>query len=143
MSNRLMGVAIFMVAALYLWQARGFQANFGDVLGPSVFPTMVGLLALLLSASMVVLPSGSVTWPERRRMARQAAALVVMVLYALFLGQLGFPIATFGLIAALAVLMGGPPLKSLAVGAALSIGLFVLFDRLLGLPLDALGSWFG
>lgn len=138
-----MGVAIFVIAALYLWQARGFQANFGDVLGPSVFPTMVGLIALVLSASMVIAPSGSVSWPEPHRIARQAAALGVMILYAFFLGQLGFPLATFGLIAALAVLMGGPVPQSLAVGAALSLGLFVLFDRLLGLPLDLLGSWFG
>ena len=143
MSVRLLGVAVLMVAALYAWVGRGYSAPFGDVLGPSVFPVLVGVPAMLLAASLVVFPSGTVAWPPPGRIARQAIGLAVLVAYAWLLKPLGFPIATFGLIAGLAVALGGPVLQSVALGAAMSVGLWVLFDQVLGLPLALLGNWLG
>jgi putative tricarboxylic transport membrane protein len=62
--------------------------------------------------------------------------------YAFLLLPLGFPIATFGLIAGLGIVLGGAPLKAVALGAVLSPGLWALFDQVLGLPLALLGRWF-
>lgn len=143
MSVRLAGVAIFMIAALYTWYGRDYTASFGDVLGPSVFPMIVGIPAMILSASLVVFPSGQVAWPDRSHMARQVAALAILAGYAWLLLPLGFPIATFGLIAGLGIVLGGKPLKAVALGAVLAPGLWALFDQVLGLPLAVLGRWFG
>lgn len=141
MTVRLSGAAIFVIAALYTWYGRGYSAPFGDVLGPSVFPMIVGILAMVLSASLVVFPSGQVAWPDRSHMLRQIAALAVLLGYTFLLLPLGFPIATFGLIACLGVVLGGAPLKAVALGAVLSPGLWVLFDQVLGLPLPLMGHW--
>jgi len=141
MSVRLAGVAIFMIAALYTWYGRDYTANFGDVLGPSVFPVIVGIPAMILSASLVVFPSGQVEWPDREHILRQAAALLILFGYAWLLRPLGFPLATFGLIAGIGVVLGGPPVKCLVLGAVLAPGLWLLFDQVLGLPLAFLGSW--
>ena len=143
MSVRLLGAAILVVAALYGWVGRNYSAPFGDVLGPSVFPVMVAVPAMLLAASLVVFPSGEVSWPEPARLARQLAGLAVLVGYALLLVPLGFPIATFGLVAGLAVVLGGKPIPSALLGLGGSLGLWALFDRILGLPLALLGSVFG
>ena len=48
---RLAGVAIFLIAALFTWVGRGYTATFSDVLGPSVFPVIVGIPTMILSAS--------------------------------------------------------------------------------------------
>lgn len=142
MSVRLAGVAIFMIAALYTWYGQDYTASFGDVLGPAVFPMIVGIPAMILSASLVVFPSGQVGWPDRNHMLRQAAALAILVGYAFLLLPLGFPLATFGLIAGLGIVLGGAPLKAVALGAILAPGLWALFDQVLGLPLAILGRWF-
>lgn len=143
MTVRIAGVAIFVIAALYTWYGQGYTANFGDVLGPAVFPVIVGIPAMILSASLVVFPSGQVDWPDRSHMARQAAALAILVGYAFLLLPLGFPLATFLLIAGLGIVLGGAPLKAALLGAVIAPGLWALFDQVLGLPLAFLGRWFG
>ena len=143
MSVRLAGAAIFVIAALYTWYGRGYTANFGDVLGPSVFPLVVGIPTMILSASLVAFPTGRVEWPDRAHMARQLAALAILLGYALLLRPLGFPIATFALVAGIAVILGGTPAKAAILGAVVSPALWALFDQVLGLPLAVHGTWFG
>ena len=143
MSVRLLGLAVLAVALWYGWVGRSYSAPFADVLGPSVFPVIVAVPAALLAASLVVFPSGEVTWPGPARLARQGAGLGVLVLYALLLKPLGFPLATFGLVAGLAFVMEGPLRTSLILGAVMSLALWALFDRVLGLPLAFLGPWLG
>ena len=70
------------------------------------------------------------------------AALVILIAYAWLLRPLGFPLATFGLIAALGMVLSGKPWKALVLAAFIAPGLWALFDQLLGLPLAFLGSWF-
>ncbi|QFT62057.1 tripartite tricarboxylate transporter TctB family protein [Roseivivax sp. THAF30] len=142
MTVRLAGVAIFVIAALYTWYGREYTASFGDVLGPSVFPLIVGIPAMILSASLVVFPTGAVHWPGPSHMLRQAAALAILLAYALLLRDLGFPLATFGLILGIGILLGGAPLRALILAALLAPALWALFDQVLGLPLAVLGRWF-
>ena len=142
MSVRIMGVAIFMIAALYTWQAGTYAVSFGDVLGPTVFPIIVGVPMMILSASLVVFPSGQVDWPAPGRMVRQAAALAVLVGYTMALEPLGFPLATFGLIALIGITLGGAPWRATLLGAVMAPSLWALFDQVLGLPLDFLGELF-
>lgn len=141
MSTRLAGVAIFVVAALYTWFGSGYSAPFGDVLGPAVFTAIVGIPAMILSASLVAFPSGRTDWPDRRGWLRQAAALAILFGYALTLKGIGFPVATFFLIALLGVVLGGSPARAAVLGAVMSLALWALFDQVLGLPLAFLGAW--
>lgn len=143
MSIRLAGAAIFVIAALYAWHSATYSAPFGDVLGPSVFPLIVGIPAMILAASLVVVPAGHVEWAPRGRILRQGAALAILLGYAFMLQPLGFPLATGLLIASLGLVLGGPPWRSVLLGATIAPALWVLFDRLLGLPLAFAGTWFG
>ena len=143
LGTRLTAAAVFLVAAAYTLVGRGYSAPFGDVLGPSVFPTLVGVPAMILAGWLALFPGRGSGWPVRARVLRQAAAVAILVAYAFLLQPLGFPIATGLLIASVAWLMGGPPGKSVLLGALAAPGLWALFDRVLGLPLDLLGRWFG
>ncbi|EPX86793.1 putative tricarboxylic transport membrane protein [Salipiger mucosus DSM 16094] len=131
-----------MIAALYMYFGKQYSADFGDVLGPSVFPMVVGIPAMLLSATLVVFPSGEVSWPDRGHMARQLLALAILLGYAFLLRPLGFPLASFGLIAGIGTVLGGAPLKAVILGAIMSPALWALFDQVLGLPLAFFGYWF-
>lgn len=142
MSVRILGVAIFVIAALYTWQAGTYAITFGDVLGPTVFPIIVGVPMMILSASLVVFPSGQVDWPEGNKLWRQAAALIVLVGYTVVLEPLGFPLATFALITLIGIILGGAPWRAFVLGATMAPGLWALFDQALGLPLDFLGELF-
>ena len=142
-STRILSAAIFVVAAVYTWYGSTYTVSFGDVLGPSVFTLIVGIPAMVLSGSLIVFPGGSIEWAGRSHLMRQAIAIAVLVGYAWLLKPLGFPLATFGLIAALAIVLGGDARKSLLLGGAMSLSLWVLFDQILGLPLAFLGSLFG
>ena len=137
-----MGVAIFLIAALYTQRAGTYAVTFGDVLGPTVFPIIVGVPMMILSASLVVFPTGQVQWPAPQRMGRQAAALAVLAGYTIVLEPLGFPLATFALIALIGIVLGGAPWRAALLGAIMAPGLWALFDQVLGLPLDFLGSLF-
>lgn len=137
-----MGVAIFVIAALYTRQAGTYAITFGDVLGPTVFPIILGIPMMILSASLVVFPSGQVDWPAPQRMGRQLAALAVLVGYTLTLEPLGFPLATFALIALIGITLGGAPWRATLLGAIMAPSLWALFDQVLGLPLDFLGELF-
>jgi putative tricarboxylic transport membrane protein len=134
-----MGVVIFVIAALYTRQAGTYAVTFGDVLGPTVFPIIVGIPMMILSASLVVFPTGQVDWPAPQRMWRQAAALAVLVGYTMTLEPLGFPLSTFALIG---IILGGAPWKAVVLGALMAPALWALFDQVLGLPLDFLGELF-
>jgi putative tricarboxylic transport membrane protein len=138
-----MGVVIFVIAALYTRQAGTYAITFGDVLGPTVFPVIVGIPMMILSASLVVFPTGQVDWPAPQRMGRQAAALAVLVGYTLLLEPLGFPLATFALIALIGMILGGAAWRAILLGAISAPALWALFDQVLGLPLDFLGTLFG
>jgi putative tricarboxylic transport membrane protein len=143
MSIRIFGVVIFVISTLYTWNAGSYAITFGDVLGPTVFPVIVGIPMMILSASLVVFPSGQVDWPAPQRMWRQAAALAVLIGYTIVLRPLGFPLATFALIALLGIILGGAAWKAVLLGAIMAPALWALFDQVLGLPLDFLGSLFG
>ena len=142
-STRLLAAVIFVVAAVYTYYGNTYTVSFGDVLGPSVCPVIVGVPAMIFAGSLVVFPGGGVQWAGRTHLIRQGIALAVLLAYAWLLKPLGFPLATFGLIAALAATLGGPAVKSIQLGAAMSLWLWVLFDQILGLPLAFLGTIFG
>ena len=143
MSDRIAGIAIAAIALFYVIAAGSYGTSFGDPLGPSVFPRMVGIPALLLALSLVIRPGPAPDWARGGRLLRQAAALGVLIGYALLLEPLGFPLASFLAIALLGTLMGAPVRKGALAGLVAAPLLFLLFDRLLGLPLPMIGTLFG
>lgn len=143
MIDRIVGTAIFMIAVSAVYVARGYEAGFGDPLGPAAFPQMIGGAAALLSLGMILRPD-----PDPRRqpveaVLRQGATVAVLVLYVLLLEPLGFPLATTLGTGALALLFGASAGGAGMTGVAVGISLFLIFDRVLGLPLPFAPALFG
>jgi hypothetical protein len=139
LTQRIVALALFLICAVYLHAATGF--SFGSWSSPKAgfMPTIVGALGVLLSAANVVRvfrvgfsgPADLGASPSRA-----LAFLVVLLLYAGLLGILGFLPATF--LATLALLKVGE-LRGLvlpiAIAACFAGGIWLLFGRILQLPL--------
>lgn len=127
---------VLATAAAVALEARTFTVAFPtDPLGPAAFPLVAAALLALGGFALLLEGPGAADPLEPGASRRLVLASVSFVAYALLLAPLGFLPATALEFAALAVLFGGRPLASLAVGAGFSVFLFVVFVYALGLPL--------
>lgn len=137
-SDRIAGAVLAALAAWIWWKAGSFQIAFGDPVGPSVFPRLVAAPMALCAAVLIVAPDAAPRWPGAGALMRQGAALTALAAYPALLVPLGFPLATAAAVAALARTLGAGWLQGAAAGAAMGVGLWVVFDPGLGLPLPLL-----
>lgn len=143
MSDRIAGVLLTVIALAYVVTAGSYEVGFGDPLGPTTFPKIIGIPAVLLAASLVPWPGPRAEWASWPQGRNQVIAVVTLLGYALLLERVGFVASTFLLLAVMAVLMGARTWQAIGLGAVGSPLMFVAFDRGLDLPLPLLGSWFG
>jgi len=143
MIDRMVGAVIFMIAVSAVWVARGYEASFGDPLGPAAFPQMVAALAAILSLGLLLRPDPDPVAQSGPALARQLCTLAVLSGYVLLLEPLGFPLSTTLGTGCLALLLGTRPWKAGVTGLAVGISLFVIFDAVLGLPLPFAPAIFG
>ncbi|MBS7811468.1 tripartite tricarboxylate transporter TctB family protein [Roseococcus pinisoli] len=133
-ADRLLGVALIVIAGLTLWSAQSLVVAFAaDPLGPKGFPSAVATILAVCGALLLFGRGLPFAWPERR--AAPFLLLVVMAAYALLLEPLGFLLATAGLALGVALLFGARLWMALLTSAATSAALWALFDKLLDLPL--------
>jgi putative tricarboxylic transport membrane protein len=138
-AGRVFGLVLIALAAAAIGAAQSLEVAFAaDPLGPRGFPTVVAAVLGVCGALLLVPRGAPFDWPERRW--APWALVMVMTGYALLLAPLGFVAATALLAAGTAALFGARPLPAALTGAATSLALWALFDRLLDLPLPK-GPW--
>lgn len=144
MSDRIVGILLFALAVAYGLQARGFESPIlTDPLGPSAFPKLLAVLLGLSSIYLIVRPDPGGQWPRGLALMHLVLTVVVLVAYAFILVPVGFIPATFVALSVLALQLGTRFVPSAVMGLAASVGLYVVFDPLLGLPLPAGTLLFG
>ena len=136
MSDRVFGGLGLLLAVFFIWQATLIQESpFSDVVGPKVFPIIIGSVLGLSALVFVVRPDPAPHWPAARRLFEIAMAIAVMVAYAILLPDVGFLIATAIASAYLTWRLGTRPVQSLLVGLLVSVGIYAVFHLVLGLSL--------
>lgn len=136
MSDRIFGGLGLALAIFFIWQATLIEESFiSDVVGPKVFPIIIGVILGLSSLWFILRPDAEPQWPGAGRLLEIGAAVVVMVIYAQLLPVAGFLIATAVASAYLTWRLGTPPLQSLLVGVLISGGIYLVFRVILGLSL--------
>lgn len=142
-ADRIAGVALAAFAVWYGLAAGAYTAGFSDPLGPSAFPRMVAVPMGVLSLYLIVKPDPDPTWPRGAALLGQAAAVATLVLFAMAIRPLGFPLSAFLAVTALARILGGDWRQSLVTAAGLAVGLYLLFEFALDLSLPLGTLWFG
>jgi putative tricarboxylic transport membrane protein len=140
-SDRLTGLLIAALAIWYGWTANNFEEGFGDPVGPSAFPKLLAVPMGLFALYLVVRPDPEPAWPRGNPLIRQLTMLATLLVYPLILEPLGFPLSTALALFVMAVVLRGT-LKAAGISAiAISLGLFVTFDQILGLHLPMLPAF--
>ena len=141
MTDRIFGLIGLLLAVGYAIAAFQIQESFlSDAVGPKAFPLIIAVMMGLASVAMILRPDANPEWPGLGRLLEIAFSVAAMVLYAIFLPDLGFVLATAVAAAYLTWRLGTAPLWSLVVGVSTSVGIYVVFHMILGLSL-ARGPW--
>ncbi len=136
MSDRVFGVVGLLLALGYAWAALTIEESFlSDAVGPKAFPLIIATVLGLSSLVIIAKPDEAPEWPSLIRFMEVGAAIVVMMLYAIFLPELGFLIATALAATYLTWRLGTRPISSVVSGCATSAGIYVVFHLVLGLSL--------
>lgn len=138
-SDRIFGLVVVLVALAYVASATQVQTSFlSDPVGPKAFPMIVGSIAALCGAVMVLRPDKEPDWPELRTFGALLISVIALVAYAYALKPLGFLIPTAIIASILSYQISARAVPAMLSGFGLSIGLYVLFKFILGLGLTGL-----
>ena len=150
------GVAALVLAGLYWLGADDIpkSALIGDGIGADALPK--GLAGALALFSIMLIGRCALAWrgadarrdeaanrEELRRHLRAAGMLAIGVVFLLVLSHLGYVVSAFALACATALYNGHALDRRLWMfGAGLTLAFYLLFVKLLGIPLPA-GFWPG
>lgn len=136
MGDRIFGGLGLALAAFFIWNSTLIQLSFiSDPVGPKAFPIIVGVLLAIASLFIMLRPDANPNWPKMGGFIEIVLTIVVLVLYAYLLPIVGFLIATAVASAFLGWRLGATPLQSVFSGIGTSVGIYVVFNLILGLSL--------
>lgn len=136
-NDRIFGILMIVLAVAYGWGTTQFPEPFGgsEAVGPDTFPRLLAIVLGLSSLYMVVRPDPDNAWPWSRTGVELIIAVVVLVLYAMFLQPLGFIISTALAVGTLCWRMGSRPVKAYIIGAISGVVVYLVFNFALDLAL--------
>ena len=141
-ADRIAGGVLITAAVAVGIEATTFDVAFlTDPVGPKALPFVVAIMLAAGGGRTLAKPRDAVELPGRSGLSRMAAALGVLLLYAILLPWIGFFLSTTAVVAGLGILFGGPWKGGLATGLTLSAALWLLFVALLSLPLPIGDLW--
>ncbi len=136
MSDRIFGVFGVLLAIGFAIAASQIKESFlSDAVGPKAFPYIIAVILGLSSAVIAFRPDPEPIWPPLAQFIEIVAAVVVMVLYAQFLPEIGFVISTAFAAAYLSWRLGYSIIGACLTGVGTSVGIYVVFHLVLGLSL--------
>ncbi|MCU9614923.1 tripartite tricarboxylate transporter TctB family protein [Caldibacillus lycopersici] len=146
--DRYAGIVFLAIGAFFIIESHRISANaYGSSVGPNVFPFGLGILLGLLSIRLIYETfkyQQTENQKEKLDYKRFAIILVASVLYALLLEDAGYVVTTFlFLLIGFQTMQRGKIFVTLIISLSFSVGVFLLFDKLLNVPLPSSASWLG
>ncbi|NQV99817.1 MAG: tripartite tricarboxylate transporter TctB family protein [Rhodospirillales bacterium] len=143
-SDRLFGLISLGVALAYIASASQIETSFiMDPMGPKAFPIIIGSVLGLAALVPILRPDADPQWPDRSRFMKLAIALVVLMGYALVINDLGFLLSTTLAAGLISYQISAKAPQAALIGVSLAVGLYAVFNLLLGLSLVGLPPFLG
>lgn len=141
MSDRIFGAVALTVSLLMMWATTLIEESFiQDPLGPKAFPLVIAVIMAATAIFMILKPDADPEWPGLHKLLELAATLGMLVAYAQLLPVAGFVVSTLGAAAFLCWRLGANGRQALLGALSIAIGIYLVFQHLLGLNL-AKGPW--
>ncbi|MET3287645.1 tripartite tricarboxylate transporter TctB family protein [Brevibacillus fluminis] len=146
--DRYASLAFLAIGILFVVGSRSISASaYGSEVGPDIFPLGLGSLLVLLSLRLfyetfryrnVQKEKGTLDYK------RFLIILVAAIFYALLLEEIGYIISTFlFLTIGFQTMQKGKWLSTLLIAGAFSIGIYLIYVKLLEGSLPGLPGWLG
>ncbi|MGE8496375.1 MAG: tripartite tricarboxylate transporter TctB family protein [Pseudomonas sp.] len=141
MSQRIFGVVLLLACVALSIVAWGYHAPFSyEPVGPRAYPMLLLILMGLGAIYLLVKPASATAHSEEppldKHVIRKVVGCVVLLtIYAALFEPLGFIFASLVFGIAMARLYEGTWIASVVSGVVLAVGLYVLFDKVLDVPL--------
>lgn len=141
MSDRIFAAVVLAASLLMMWATTQIEESFiQDPLGPKAFPLLIAGLMAVSAVVMFFKPDAEPHWPGLYKILELAATAGVLVAYAQLLPIAGFVLATTCATAFLCWRLGANGRQSAQAGVLTAVGIFVLFQFVLGVNM-AKGPW--
>jgi putative tricarboxylic transport membrane protein len=137
-SSRIAAIVLLVLSLAYGFAATRIEYSFSsDPLGPRVFPVLLAATLALLSLIYLVRPGHTEEWPGGALLARSIALPALVLIAALLMEPLGFPIAMFVMTAGIGWLFGASAVSAIVGGVIQTALWYLIFGYLLDVYLPA------
>jgi putative tricarboxylic transport membrane protein len=141
-ADRAAGAVLALAGVAVGLEATTFDVAFlTDPVGPKALPFLVAITCTVAGVHMLMTPREAVDLPPGDAATRMTAAAGAFLAYAAAMPWIGFFLSTTLVVAGLAYLFRGPWKGGLLAGVTLSTALWLLFVRVLALPLPVGTLW--
>lgn len=135
-SDRIFAILWGLVVIWYGYTALQLQVEFSyEPVGPKAFPLLLTVLMIICVAYILLKPDPDPPWPERSLAVKLAVMVLALAVYGALYIQLGFILSTALAVLAIGRLYEGSWVQSAVAAVGLSLGLYVVFEYLLDVPL--------
>ena len=142
MSDRIFAVIWLAVCALIAVQMMQLEVPFAyEPVGPKAFPMLLAGLMALCCVFLLIKPDRDIHWPNLSGLGKGAVLIIMLLVYAVYFEQLGFPLATAIMVFIVCLLFGGRWWVGLIAGPLIGGLGYLFFDRLLQVTLPLGQLW--
>ena len=136
MNDRIFGVFTLLISIFYIFSAYIVEESFiSDHIGPKTYPYIVSFFLISSSLFLIFKPDIKPIWPEFGKIIEILMTALILIMYAIFLPIVGFVFSTFFASSFISWRLGAKLSSAFTAGLLISVTIFILFRKILGLSL--------
>ena len=136
MNDRVFGIFTLLITIFYIFSAYIVEESFiSDHVGPKMYPYIVSFFLISSSLFLIFKPDIKPIWPEFGKIIEILMTALILIMYAIFLPIVGFVFSTFFASSFISWRLGAKLSSAFTAGLIISVTIFILFRKILGLSL--------
>ena len=136
MNDRAFGVFTLLLSVFYILSAFIVEESFiSDHIGPKIYPYIVSFFLITSSLFLIIKPDIKPIWPRFGKIIEILTTALILIMYAVFLPIIGFVFSTFFASSFISWRLGAKLPSAFIAGLIISVTIFILFRKVLGLSL--------
>ena len=136
MNDRVFGVFTLLLSIFYIFSAYIVEESFiSDHIGPKTYPYIVSLFLISSSLFLIFKPDTKPKWPKLGKIIEILMTALILIMYAVFLRVIGFVFSTLFASSFISWRLGAKLSSAFTAGLIISVTIFILFRKILGLSL--------